>query len=142
MSDYDPNYIPHKSYVIVGQKAVVQNAAGKILVLQRSVKSGAGGKWSLPGGALEVDEQPYESIRREIEEETSLQVHDIRPFFVLSYQNSEGDKVVMLGYQAATESDNVQLNWEHDAFRWVDHDEALELDLTADGRSFLERFSV
>lgn len=36
MADYDPNYKPKKAYALVGQKAIVVNDDGEILLLQRS----------------------------------------------------------------------------------------------------------
>lgn len=140
MSNYDPNYIPTKSFALVGQKAIVLNKNQNILVLQRSEKSGAGGKWSLPGGALEQAENPFLAIQREIGEETELTVKNVRPFHIESYMDKE-DFVVIVGYVCLTDMDNIKLNWEHVDFQWVSKKDALNLDLTSDGRKFIERFN-
>jgi 8-oxo-dGTP diphosphatase len=140
MNDYDPNFVPKKSYALIGQKAIVVNKKGEILILQRSEKSGAGGKWSLPGGALEYGEDPIEAIKREIEEETNLTVTNIRPFHLKSYTEKD-DFVVIIGYVCEAESEKVQLNWEHDNFKWLTKEEVLVLDLTIDGRTFVEHFN-
>jgi len=140
MSDYDPNYIPKKTYALVGQKAIILNSQKQILVLQRSEKSGAGGKWALPGGALEFKEEPYNAIRREIKEETQLEVKDIKPYYLRTYTTDENDFVLIVGYESKTNSENVILNWEHDSFKWLTKEEALKLDLTEDGRFFIEHF--
>lgn len=140
MNTYDPNYIPKKSYAIVGQKAIVLNTEKKILVLQRSEKSGLGGKWSLPGGALEQGEDPLVSIQREIDEETQLIVNDLKPFYVRSYLSDDGDFVVIIGYVCIVQSGKAVLNWEHDDFKWLLKKEALEMNLTVDGRTFIESF--
>ena len=141
MSDYDPNYIPKKTYTLVGQKAIIQNSQKQILVLQRSEKSGAGGKWSLPGGGLEFKEDPYIGIEREIEEETQLKVENIKPFGLRTYTTKENDFVLMIGYRCQAVSENVKLNWEHDSYKWLTVEEALELGLTEDGRFFIACFS-
>lgn len=141
MSDFDPNYIPKKSFSLIGQKAIVLNKGNKILVLQRSKKSGAGGKWALPGGALEFNEDPYKAIKREIEEETQLEVIDIKPFHLRSYVTDDKDFVLIIGYQCKAGSENVILNWEHDNFKWLPKEEAVALELTEDGRYFLEHFN-
>lgn len=138
MSDYDPNFIPKKTYYLVGQKAVVLNKSGKILVLQRSKKSGAGGKWSLPGGVLEQNENPIDAIKREIMEETKLEVTDVRPFSFKSYSH-EGDSILIIGYVCKASSDDVVLNWEHDNYQWLTKVEALKLELTEDGKYFIEK---
>lgn len=142
MNTYNPNFTPKKSFAIVGQKAIILNPQKEILVLQRSEKSGAGGKWSLPGGALEYDENPYEAIQREIDEETQLTVSDIRPFHIKSYLNKDEDFVVIVGYVCKAMSEKVELNWEHDDFKWLSKEEALGLDLTEDGKTFIENFNI
>lgn len=140
MNDYTPNFIPKKSFALVGQKVIILNTEKKILVLQRSDKSEAGGKWSLPGGALEHGEEPFAAIQREVDEETQLKVLNLRPYHVKSSLNKEHDFVVMIGYWGQASSDKVILNWEHDSFKWLSKEEALRLDLTPDGKTFIENF--
>jgi len=138
MSDYDPNFKPIKHFFLVGQKAVLVHD-DQILVLKRSVKAGGGGKWSLPGGALESGEDPYQSISREIYEETGLRVSNLRPFHIKAYQYDQ-DQIVIIGYVARVQSTQIKLNWEHDEHRWLSGSQALKLDLTADGRTFIEAY--
>ncbi|MCH7730219.1 NUDIX domain-containing protein [Patescibacteria group bacterium] len=139
MNDYDPDFSPKKSYHLVGGKAIILDKDRKILVLQRSDKTKGGGKWSLPGGAMEHNETPLDSIRREIMEETKLEVTDIKMFSLKSY-SYKGDSVLIIGYVCGAESDEIILNWEHANYKWLTKDEALKLDLTQDGKYFLEQF--
>jgi 8-oxo-dGTP pyrophosphatase MutT (NUDIX family) len=138
MSAYDPKHIPTKTLFLIGQKAIIQNKYGKILILQRSFKSSSGGKWSLPGGGLE-DEDTRQGILREIQEETSLTVSELRPYAVRSYRN-KSDNVVIIGYICVSLSEAVQLNWEHDSFQWVSREEALQLNITEDAQYFIQEF--
>jgi 8-oxo-dGTP diphosphatase len=124
----------------VGQKAIVLNPENKILVPQRSEKSGLAGKWSFPGGALEQGEDPLVSIQREIIEETQLIVNELKPFHVKSYLSDDGDFVVIIGYVCVLQTGKVVLNWEHDDFKWLSKKEVLEMNLTNDGRTFIESF--
>ncbi len=142
MADYDPNYKQKKSYALIGQKCIVLNSEGKMLILQRSEKSGAGGKWSLAGGALEHGEDPIESIKREINEEARLTVANIKTFSTRSYIRETNDFVVMIGYTCDAVSEEVTLNWEHDNFQWLSKADALNLDLTEDARFFIEHFEI
>lgn len=140
MNEYDPNYIPQKTYVLIGQKAIVLNKKNQILLLQRSEKSGNGGKWSLPGGALEFQEDPFDSIKREIEEETQLKVSKLKPFSVRSYLTQANDFVVVMGYSCFAYGETVVLNWEHDDYKWLEKHKAFQLDLSEDGIFFLKAF--
>ncbi|KKP92084.1 MAG: NUDIX hydrolase [candidate division WS6 bacterium GW2011_GWC1_36_11] len=110
------------------------------LVLQRSEKSGLGGKWSLPGGGLEDGEDSIEGIKREIVEETTSTVSQIEPYYVKSYKEND-DFIVMIGYTCTSNLEDVKLNWEHDSYKWLTKEEALKLDLTSDGRTFIEQFN-
>jgi len=139
MNDYDPNRVPEKSYFLVGQKAIILNGQNQILVLQRSEKTKGEGKWSLPGGAMEHNETPIDSIKREIMEETMLEVTDIKQFSFKSYEY-KGDSVLIIGYKCKAKSEDVTLNWEHDDYKWLTKGEALKLELTEDGKYFIEQF--
>ena len=51
--------------------ALLHDAGGRILVLKPTYKSG----WTIPGGQIEEDgESPWEGCRREVAEETGLEV--------------------------------------------------------------------
>jgi mutator protein MutT len=53
-----------------GVDAIIRNADGHVLITRRSDD----GTWDLPGGAVEPGETPAESVRREVHEETGLDV--------------------------------------------------------------------
>lgn len=142
MSRYDPNYVPQKSFALVGQKAIILNSENKILVLRRSNKLGAAGMWSLPGGALEYGEDPCKSIQREIDEETKLSAVNVKPFHIKSSLDQDENFVVIIGYVCNTNLEAVKLNWEHDDYKWLTKEKALDLDLTPDGREFIKNFKI
>lgn len=50
--------------------AVIRDRRGRILLQQRS----DGGQWGLPGGSVEIGESLAEAVRREVREETGLDV--------------------------------------------------------------------
>lgn len=140
MNSYDPNYVPKKHFMLVGQKAIILNNMGQILILQRSQSPRHPGKWSLAGGALEDHENPYEGIEREIREETGLNVAQLQPFQLRSYANKDNDAVIIIGYTCKAATMGITLNWEHTAYKWVTKEEALTMDLTEDGRFFVEKY--
>src|SRR5215213_6929682 len=56
--------------------AVVVNEEGKVLLLDHFLRPGA--SWALPGGFIEAGEQPEAAIKREICEETTLRLENIK----------------------------------------------------------------
>jgi len=57
--------------------AVVFDSRGHLLLVQRA-RPPAQGRWSLPGGRVEPGEQGEDAIRREVLEETGLQIQIVR----------------------------------------------------------------
>lgn len=61
--------VGHRPLILVGAVVVVRNDAGEILLQHRS-----DGAWGLPGGLMDLGESLEETARREVLEETGLQV--------------------------------------------------------------------
>lgn len=112
----------------VAQKAVVFNKEGKFLTIFRTQTAPSRpNTWDLPGGDLDFGEDPFESMIREIKEETGLDVKDVEPFDVEAHINKEGNFWVTIAYKAKALSDEVVLSFEHNDFRWVAPEEFLKL---------------
>ncbi len=138
MNQYIPGYTEEPVLARVGQKIIITNDEGKILMLRRSSKSDRAGGWDFAGGRLELGENPYDGVAREIREETGLEVKDMQPIDVYSYFNNGTDFVVIIGYQAKWKSGEVKLSWEHDLYQWMTESEVEKLDLPPAHRSFFE----
>jgi 8-oxo-dGTP diphosphatase len=61
-----------ESRFTVTAAAVVTDAQGRVLLLRHRFRPGSG--WGIPGGFLQPREQPEAAIRRELREETGLEV--------------------------------------------------------------------
>jgi 8-oxo-dGTP diphosphatase len=59
--------------VVACAGAVVRRDDGRILVIQRA-HAPSQGLWSIPGGRVEAGETPAEAARREVREETGLEI--------------------------------------------------------------------
>lgn len=56
--------------------AVITNEAGEILLLDHVLRSSNG--WGFPGGFMNADEQPEAALRREVCEETTLDLKNVK----------------------------------------------------------------
>lgn len=56
--------------------AIVLDGEGRVLLARRAVEPDAG-KWDLPGGFLDEGEHPLDALRRELREETGLEVEPL-----------------------------------------------------------------
>jgi 8-oxo-dGTP diphosphatase len=104
----------------VGQKAFIERD-GRVLVM--FFPSG----WlDFPGGRIDEGEDDLaESLRREVREETTLEVEVGIPFATWL---SRSGTVFLVGYRCRHVSGEVVLSDEHGAFRWVDAGTFRELD--------------
>jgi 8-oxo-dGTP diphosphatase len=64
------------------------DGAGRVLLACRGVEP-ARGKWDVPGGFLEEGENPLDGLRRELREETGLQVEPVR--YLGAFMDTYGD---------------------------------------------------
>jgi 8-oxo-dGTP diphosphatase len=64
--------------------AVVLNDEGRVLLLKHVFRPGSG--WGIPGGFLELGEQPEAAIRRELREETGLELESAEMVFVRAHK--------------------------------------------------------
>jgi 8-oxo-dGTP diphosphatase len=64
--------------------ALCTDATGQVLLVRASSRSGTPGTWSLPGGAVDHGENPFDTVVRETAAETGLSVAVLRLRDVLS----------------------------------------------------------
>ncbi len=62
----------------VSAAAVIINSEGKVLLLDHLLRPYSG--WGLPGGFMTATEQPDDAIRREIREETGMEMANLEMF--------------------------------------------------------------
>jgi 8-oxo-dGTP diphosphatase len=70
--------------------AVCVDADGRILLARRAAEV-FNGYWDLPGGFVDVDEHPLDTVRRELREETGLEVEPLEFLGVWMDRYSEDD---------------------------------------------------
>ena len=112
----------------IGQKAFIEKD-GSILVL-KNLNEGL----DFPGGKIQIGELDLpEALRREVREETSLEI-EIRELFVTWYNEfpehhrNAGKKVFFVGYRCKYKSGDVNLSHEHNSYRWVNRNDYHEVD--------------
>jgi 16S rRNA (cytidine1402-2'-O)-methyltransferase len=120
--------------------ALIFNSDGDVLMLRTHKWSDL---WGIPGGKPKFGESSEDALRREVKEETNLDIEDIK--FVLvqdcihSAEFHRDAHFVLLNYTCrAVGGTDVQLNDEAEEYRWATPANALQLPINQPTRFLLE----
>jgi ADP-ribose pyrophosphatase YjhB (NUDIX family) len=103
MLSYEDSYLGqlrrtagHRKLIAVGARAIIRDDRGRILFVRRKDK----GTWGMPAGSIELDESILGCLRREVKEETGLDVVAATPMAIyseprFSYMTAYGDPYQM-----------------------------------------------
>jgi len=81
--------------ILIGVGALIEDGAGRILLVKHVPERGGfwQGKWICPGGELELGETIEEGIKREVKEETQLDIDLVAPLYPFDRIVKENDAV-------------------------------------------------
>jgi ADP-ribose pyrophosphatase YjhB (NUDIX family) len=106
--------------------AVVED--GRLLLVQRGREPGRG-LWAIPGGKVELGEPMREAARREVLEETGLEV-DVGDVVWVGEHIEEGHHIVLVDFAGSVTGGEMCAADDADDVRWVVLGEASQYPLT------------
>ncbi|MEU6788075.1 NUDIX domain-containing protein [Nonomuraea angiospora] len=108
----------------VSVAGVIVDDQGRALLIQRRDN----GHWEAPGGVLELNEDIISGLRREVQEETGL---EIEPELLTGVYKNMKHGIVALVFRCHITGGSLVVTDESKAFRWVTADEARVLSVQA-----------
>ena len=78
-------------HVVVG---LIFNSHQEILVAEREAQKFQGGRWEFPGGKVELNENPFDALKRELGEEIGIEIISAEPW--QSFQHEYADRKILL----------------------------------------------
>jgi ADP-ribose pyrophosphatase YjhB (NUDIX family) len=127
---YDDPAAPRANSIVVAVTAAVQNPLGELLLIQRTDN----GLWALPGGAQDLGESVVQAARREVREETGIEVEITRlsgiysdPRHVIAYDNGEVRQEFSLCFHAKPVGGELRTSSESREARWISRDSLPDL---------------
>ncbi|MBS3171901.1 NUDIX domain-containing protein [Candidatus Woesearchaeota archaeon] len=133
---------PNKAHYVVATAIIVKD--GKYLIARRSKREKAfPGLWTVPGGKLELNDyskRPKDTedcwynvfeylIRREVIEETGLNVKNIKYLTSLSFIRPDNIPTIVVSFFADYDSGEVTLSKDLIDYAWIDLKEAKKYSL-------------
>ncbi|HEX7859924.1 MAG TPA: 16S rRNA (cytidine(1402)-2'-O)-methyltransferase [Verrucomicrobiae bacterium] len=120
--------------------ALIFGPHDKVLMIQTHKWSNL---WGIPGGKPKLGETSEDALRREIKEETNLDITHIQ--FILAQDCIHSPEFyrpahfVLLNYTCRTEQTEVTLNHEAEHYRWLSIQDALQLPLNTPTKILLDK---
>lgn len=125
--------------IVVG--VLIYNQHGEIF-LARSHKWK--NKWIVPGGHLDGGETLHHCVKREVKEETNLEIGSIELIdiqeSIFSQEFHEKRHMIFLDFAAKVQSGDVKLNEELQEYQWLKPEDALRINLNSSTKQFIEKF--
>ena len=135
-----PGPAPRSAFPIPTVGALIRDDSGRMLLFKTAKWSGM---WGIPGGKIEWGVPSEEALRREVREETGLEIERIQ--FVMVQDSIASTEFyreahfILLNYTClALPGQSVTLNGEAQEFVWVHWEQAFELPLNTPTRRLLE----
>jgi len=106
-----------------------------------------GGKYVIPGGHIEYGETVENALKREMKEETNLDIGEIKFLGFKELLNLEQDfykdrHMVSLNFKCKALNDEVILTNEAQEYVWISIDKVLSLDLYSTVREEIEKYFI
>lgn len=127
---------------VVGVGAIILD--GDKILLEKRKNAPSKGKWTVPGGLVELGERVEQAVIREVKEETGLEV--IEPRFVdivdhisLDEKGAVKYHFVIIDYLVTVKSGEPKAASDADALKWVPFNEVEQYDLTESFRRFFRQ---
>jgi nucleoside triphosphatase len=122
--------------------ALIVNPKGDMLIVRSNKWND---KFTVPGGHIELGERAEDAIKREVKEETGLDVEPVKLLLVQQAIYPENyykhEHFIFMDYLCQAQSSEVKLDGrELQEYVWVRPEKALELDLEKYTRNFVNKY--
>jgi 8-oxo-dGTP diphosphatase len=124
------------AYAVCPDLSEPGGGSGRVLLVRASAKSGTPGSWSLPGGAVDHGENPFDTVVRETAAETGLSVTVVKLRDVLADLRALPGRGVTIHtdrliYEVSVRGGGLRdrIGQPTDLARWVSREEAAKLPL-------------
>lgn len=112
---------------------------GRLLAMQRPDGKPFAGYWELPGGKVEGNESPGQTLCRGLAEELGINVEKFRPFETVRHCYAEAGFIAVIHFFLVDSFSGEPVPLEQANLRWIDLSKARELDFLPPDTRILSR---
>jgi len=125
----------------IGQVVIINDKDEVLLLLRSPDSHWAGDRWALPGGHIYYEENKKHGAARETFEETNLVCSNLKHFATQEIED-EQDKILFFYWTRDFKGD-VELNFEHTDYKWINIDDLDSIDVVENVKSkLLDLFTI
>ena len=110
-----------KKHIVAVTAFIKNNTGNKFLIVKRHENEIAyPGKWAFPGGKVEKGQTILETLKREVLEETGLEIEDYKYYLKdYTFARPDGHNVVGICFIVKSNSENVKISKDFEDFAWI-----------------------
>ncbi|MBN2102473.1 NUDIX domain-containing protein [bacterium] len=125
----------YPQYPILAVSATIFNSDKAVLLIQRNQLPDKG-KWTLPGGVVQLGESPENALKRELLEECAVkvairQLNCVSSRIFYDLKNQIQYHYVILNYICDLINGNILISSDASGYQWVLHNDMDKLNLTS-----------
>lgn len=130
----------------VAAKGLIVNRQGKVLILREADTYEEGtntGRYHLPGGRLNTGESYENGLRREVKEETGLEIRPLYPIYVGEWHpviKGVPNQIIAIFTVCKAKTTKVKLSEEHDDYKWINPKDMSKYDIMDPEPDVLNRY--
>ncbi|MBK9399973.1 MAG: (deoxy)nucleoside triphosphate pyrophosphohydrolase [Bacteroidetes bacterium] len=114
--------MPRSNKRITVVAAILFNEEGQFLIARKKKGKSLAGFWEFPGGKVEENEIEEDALKREMVEEFSVEIEQLKLYHAYDFSYSETD-YHFLFFTAIYRNDQNLIPVDHDLISWIDQQE-------------------
>ncbi len=99
-------------------KALIVHKGNILLVKRQPNDPQKPGMWEFPGGRLNVGEDPFDGLKREVKEETNIDIDVLQPTTVSHFTRADKQVITLITFFCKAKTTGVKLSEEHTDYKW------------------------